>query len=175
LLHRVASRRPDARLLAFEPFMEIKYPEVLACGSMETIDDRSVDVLCALETLEHISDQQIMAFMDQAVRVCRDGARIVVSVPIMQGAALPVKQAVRSVLFRRYSDYSIGEIARGVVGLPVDRAKDILLSHKGFDHRVLADLLTTRLRLLQTIYSPFRNLPWWSNSQAFFVLSVDPN
>jgi hypothetical protein len=93
----------------------------------------------------------------------------------MQGAALPVKQAVRSVLFRRYSDYSIGEIARGVVGLPVDRAKDILLSHKGFDHRVLADLLTTRLRLLQTIYSPFRNLPWWSNSQAFFVLSVDPN
>jgi SAM-dependent methyltransferase len=173
LLHRVASRRPDARLLAFEPFMQIKYPEVVACGSMEMIEDKSIDVLCAFETLEHISDQQITGFMDQAIRVCKDGARILVSVPIMHGATLPVKQAIRSILFRRFSDYSIGEIARGVAGLRVARAKDILLSHKGFDHRVLVDLLTTRLRLLQTVYSPFRRLPWWTNSQAFFVLSVD--
>jgi hypothetical protein len=52
----------------------------------------------------------------------------------MQGASLPIKQAVRSILFRRFSDYSIGEIARGVLGLRVDRAENILLSHKGFDH-----------------------------------------
>jgi hypothetical protein len=93
----------------------------------------------------------------------------------MQGATLPIKQAVRSILFRRYSDYSIVEIARGVLGLRVDRAKDILLSHKGFDHRVLLGLLQSKLRLHRTIYSPFRSLPWWSNSQAFFVFSADPS
>jgi SAM-dependent methyltransferase len=174
LLHRLASRRPDARLLAFEPLMTIKYPEVSACDSMKMVADRSIDVLCAFETLEHISDQQITEFMDQAIRVCKPDARIIVSVPIMQGATLPVKQAVRSILFRRYSDYSLGEIARGVLGLHVDRAKDILLSHKGFDHRVLLGLLQTRLRLDQTIHSPFRSLPWWSNSQAFFVFSTHP-
>jgi SAM-dependent methyltransferase len=174
LLHRLASRRPDARLLAFEPFMKIKYPEVSACDSMAMVADNSIDVLCAFETLEHISDQQITELMDQAIRVCKPGGRIVVSVPIMQGATLPVKQAVRSILFRRYSDYSLGEIARGVLGLRVDRAKDILLSHKGFDHRVLLGLLQTRLRLDQTIHSPFRSLPWWSNSQAFFVFSTHP-
>jgi hypothetical protein len=174
LLHRLALRRPDARLLAFEPFMEIKYPEVSSSGSMEMIEDKSVDVLCAFETLEHISDQQIKGFMGQAIRICKDDARIVVSVPIMQGAALPVKQAVRSILFRRQSDYSFGELARGVVGLHVDRAKDILLSHKGFDHRLLVDLLATELRLLRTGHSPFRSLPWWANSQAFFVFCTYP-
>jgi hypothetical protein len=175
LLHRLASRRPDARLLAFEPFMTIKYPEVLACDSMDMIETRSVDVLCAFETLEHVSDQQITAFMDQALRVCKPDARIIVSVPIMHGAILPVKQVIRSILFRRFSDYSMVEMVRGLLGLRVDRAKDILLSHKGFDHRILAALLQTRLELLQRSHSPFRGLPWWCNSQAFFVLSLPPS
>jgi hypothetical protein len=46
---------------------------------MEMIEDKSIDVFCAFETLEHISDQQIKKFMEQAIRVCKNDARTIVS------------------------------------------------------------------------------------------------
>jgi len=172
-MHRLGTLRPDVRLLAYEPFMTMKYSEITVGDTMDLFEDGSVDLVCAFETLEHISDQLIEDFVSQSIRICRRNARIIVSIPVMQGAILPVKQIVRSVLFRRLSDYSIGEMLRGVFGLSVRRAENILLSHKGFDHRALLRLLTKRLTLLQTSYSPFAGLPWWLNSQVFFVFAID--
>ena len=170
-LHQLAGVRPDARLFAFEPYMTIHHPEVLNFQSLDEVRERSVDVLCAFETLEHVSDTQIEDFILQAKRVCADGARIIVSVPIMQGAALPVKELCKSILFRRFSDYSLTELGRGILGLEVERASNVLLSHKGFDHRVLFERLNREFTLLKKFYSPFRRLPWWCNSQAFFVFA----
>lgn len=170
-LHRLASLRPDAQLLAFEPYMKMKYTEVTVCKAMEEIEEGSIDVVCAFETLEHIADQQLESFIAQAIRVCGPDGRVVISVPIMHGAILPIKQIVRSILFRRYSDYSIADMARGVLGLHVERTGTILLSHKGFDHRALFKRLKLDLDVVQIFNSPFLGLPWWINSQAFFVFS----
>jgi SAM-dependent methyltransferase len=171
MLHQLGILRPDAQLLAFEPYMQLKYPEITLTKAMEEIADSSADVVGAFETLEHITDQQLDHFIAQAKRICRANGRIVISVPVMQGAALPIKQIVRSILFRRYSDYSIGEMIRGTFGLHVDRTSTILLSHKGFDHRALCRRLSSELILTQSFCSPFGGLPWWVNSQAFFVFA----
>ena len=168
-LHRLAKQRPDVHLVAFEPYMELKYPEIERRLSMEDIASTSVDFFCAFETLEHVPDEVIESFISEAKRVCRDDARIVVSVPIMQGAILPVKEISRSLLFRRFSDYSATEMMRGILGLKVDRADNILWSHKGFDQRTLLARLQTEFPLEEKFCSPFRQLPWWCNSQAFFV------
>jgi len=171
-LHRLAMQRPDVRLIAFEPFMKLKYPEIESRRTMEEVEPNSIDFYCALETLEHISDEQIERFIAQGKRVCRPRGKIVVSVPIMQGAVLPIKEISRSLLFRRFSDYSVAEMVKGVVGMQVPRANNILWSHKGFDQRHLYDRLRTAFGAEEKFYSPFRNLPWWCNSQAFFVFSA---
>jgi 2-polyprenyl-3-methyl-5-hydroxy-6-metoxy-1,4-benzoquinol methylase len=171
-LHRLAEFRPDVTPVAFEPFMELKYSDVERVPTMEEVEPNSIDCYCAFETLEHVPDEQIEYFVAQAKRVCRADAKILVSVPIMQGAVLPIKQLIRSLLFRRFSDYSISEMMKGIVGMEVPRAENILWSHKGFDHRRLFLRLQMAFTPERTIYSPLQQLPWWCNSQAFFVFSL---
>lgn len=171
-LHRLATQRPDVRLIAFEPFMTIKYPEIENRRTIEEVETNSIDFYCAFETLEHISDEQIERFIAEGQRVCRANGTIVVSVPIMQGVILPIKEISRSLLFRRFSDYGIAELMKGIVGMDVPRADNILWSHKGFDQRRLYDRLRATFYAEEKFYSPFRALPWWCNSQAFFVFSA---
>jgi Methyltransferase domain len=171
-LHQLAASRPDVRLNAFEPYMKLKYPEIENRLTMEEVERNSVDFFCAFETLEHISDEQVEYFIAEAKRVCRRNAKIVVSVPIMQGMILPIKEVSRTILFRRFSDYSIAEMMKGIFGMHVDRADNILWSHKGFDQRVLYDRLKDKFSQIERFYSPFPILPWWCNSQAFFVFEV---
>jgi hypothetical protein len=173
-LHRLGSDRPDVRLAAVEPYMHLKYAGIVSHGSMDAVGDGTVDVLCAFETLEHVSGDELESFIAHANRVCRPTARIVISVPIMQGLALPVKEISRSVLFRRMSDYRPLELARGTLGMTVRRADNVLLSHRGFDHRILCERLKAEFAMLERFCSPFRALPWWSNSQSFFVCAPRP-
>lgn len=172
-LHRLAGQRPDVRLIAFEPYMELKYQEIENRLTMEEVEPNSIDFYCAFETLEHVSDKQIEYFIAEGKRVCRPNAKIVVSVPIMQGVILPIKEVSRSLLFRRFSDYSIVEMMKGIVGMKVSRAENILWSHKGFDQRRLYDRLQAAFGPEERFYSPFRHLPWWCNSQAFFVFDAN--
>jgi ubiquinone/menaquinone biosynthesis C-methylase UbiE len=171
-LHRLAAARPDVRLIAFEPYMDLKYAEIERRLTMQDVEANSIDFFCAFETLEHISDEQIDSFIAEAKRVCRHNGRIVVSVPIMQGAILPIKEVSRSILFRRFSDYRFVELIKGILGMQVARADNILWSHKGFDQRALYNRLKAEFRPVERFYSPFRKLPWWCNSQAFFVLAA---
>jgi 2-polyprenyl-3-methyl-5-hydroxy-6-metoxy-1,4-benzoquinol methylase len=171
-LHQLAERRPDVRLIAHEPYMKLKYPEIENRVTMAEVDANSIDLLCGFETLEHVSESQVEYFVSEGRRVCRPAAKIVVSVPIMQGAILPLKELSRSLLFRRFSDYSTFEMMKGIVGMQVPRAENILWSHKGFDQRHLYARLVAEFISEQKFYSPFRQLPWWCNSQAFFVFST---
>ncbi len=171
-LHQLRGKRPDLKLIAFEPFMPITYPEIQAFCSTDEIENESVDLLCAFETFEHLTPSFQAEFIKLARRVCRVNAKIIISVPIMQGLALPFKEINRVVMFRRFSDYSAYELLCGTVGLSVDRAANILTSHKGFDHRLLFDELISKFKVVDQFYSPIRVFPWWCNSQAFFVFSL---
>lgn len=174
-LHRLGAARSDVRLVAYEPFMTVKYSEVETVTAMTEVGSNSVDLYCAFETLEHLTDDQIEFFIDEGKRVCRPNGKIVVSAPVMQGVALPIKEAARSLLFRHFSDYSFGETMKGILGMQVPRAADIKASHKGFDQRRLYARLSAAFTPERRFYSPFSHLPWWCNSQAFFVFDARNN
>lgn len=171
-LHQLGRVRSDLRMFAFEPFMHIEHPEIQTRTSMDHFADHSIDVLCAFEIFEHLAPGFIDQFVSQARRICKASTTIIISVPIMQGIGLPIKEVSRAILFRRRSDYSLGELLRGTFALSVNRPTDILTSHKGFDQRALYSRLSTDFQTVERFFGPIRILPWWCNSQAFLVFKL---
>jgi hypothetical protein len=171
-LHQLGKSRSDLQMFAFEPFMHIAYPEIEAIPSMDYLGIKTIDLLCAFETLEHLAPDYVDQFILQAHRICKPNATIIISVPIMQGIGLPIKEASRAILFHCLSDYSFAELIRGTCGLQVNRATNIIASHKGFDHRTLYPRLSAEFQTADRFFGPFRALPWWCNSQAFFVFTL---
>ena len=130
--------------------------------------DGSVDLVCCFETLEHLYDDEIRTFLDDAERVLVPDGEVSISVPVIGGPPLLLKEANRAVLFRRASDYSARELAAAsLVGRPAPRPADIRVSHKGFDFRALLAAVGERFEVTDTAYTPFPVLPWWLNSQVF--------
>ena len=169
-LRQLRTRRPDLDLIGYEPFKAIEDSSLATRATMDEVERGSVDVLCAFEVLEHLNPDDIASFISHALRVVRPGGRVVVSVPIVEGAALPFKLGSHAVLFRNLSGYTMREIAAGVIGRPIARTTDLFWSHKGFSHRTLARSLGAAFETSDTVHSPFTVLPWWLNSQVFWVL-----
>jgi hypothetical protein len=170
-LHRLGQRRPDLRRLAVEPFRPLAHPCIRLRRSLAEVEGDTVDLLTAFEVLEHLTPAELGDWILQARRVCRPGAVLLVSVPVMQGLALPLKLASRRLLYRRPGDYRWGEMLRGLAARPVPRAANVRASHKGFDHRALRALLARHFTIVATRRSPFAWLPWWASSQLFWRLA----
>lgn len=168
-LKQLHERQPNAKLWAVEPYMTIDAPQVKRFDAIADVPDRSVDVVGTFEVLEHVTDAELTEFLNGALRVLKPGGRLLVTVPIMYGAALPVKEVSRALLHRRWGDTGPIEIARGTLGMPVARTPNRRTSHKGFDFRELRSAIEARFTLAEHGYSPFRGLPWWLNSQAVFI------
>jgi hypothetical protein len=167
-LSQLGDRRPDVALTAIEPFMPPSADPRIAYASSLGSFDGTADVVTAFEVCEHLSDAQIDQFLSDAMRTLGANGKLIVSVPIMVGAALPFKELNRLFLFRRISDYSPAELMSGTFGGIVDRSHDRLTSHKGFDFRWLRGKLSEHFVVESEIFSPLP-LPWWANSQAFFI------
>ena len=104
-----------------------------------------------------------------------DGGEVTVSVPVIGGPPLLLKEANQALLFRRRSDYSARELlAASLAGRPAPQPDDIRVTHKGFDFRRLLDSLGERFEVIDTACTPFRALPWWLNSQVFARLRPRP-
>ena len=168
-LHRFGAERPDARLVAIEPYMTIRHPGIAQVADLGEVEPASVDLIGTFEVLEHVTDAELAGFLANARRALKPGGLLLVTVPIMYGAMLPVKELSRMVLYRRLSESSPAEIARATLGRPITRPEDRLPTHKGFDFRWLEGELAGSFAIRETFFSPFPALPWWLNSQAIFV------
>jgi cyclopropane fatty-acyl-phospholipid synthase-like methyltransferase len=168
-LDKVGHRRPDARLLAIEPYQTIAFPNIARVSAMRDIPDQTVDVVGAFEVLEHVTDEQLREFLAGARAILKPGGKLLVTVPVMYGLALPVKEASRAILHRRRSDTGIVDTLKAAAGIRIERAANRLSSHKGFDFRWLRDELAAGFRITEQQYSPFPGAQWWVNSQAIFV------
>jgi SAM-dependent methyltransferase len=167
-LNTLADLRPDLVLLGFDPESDHEPDRYAPVRSIDDVPDASVDVVCCFETLEHLYDDEIAAFLDAADRVLVPGGAVSISVPVIGGPTLLLKEANRVLLFRRRSDYSARELmAASLAGRPAPRPDDIRVSHKGFDFRVLLAEVGERFEVTDTAYTPFPALPWWLNSQVF--------
>ena len=167
-LNALADLRPDLALLGFDPESDHQPDRYAAVRSMDEVPDGAVDLVCCFETLEHLYDDEIRTFLDDAERVLVPDGEVSISVPVIGGPPLLLKEANRVVLFRRPSDYSARELAAAsLAGRPATRPADIRVSHKGFDHRALLARLGERFDVTDVTRTPFPVLPWWLNSQVF--------
>lgn len=174
-LNTLAELRSDLVLLGFDPESDHRPDRYAPVASMDEVPDASVDVVCCFETLEHLYDDEITAFLDVVDRVLAPEGEVSISVPVIGGPPLLVKEANRAVLFRRQPDYSFRElVVASLAGRPAPRPADIRTSHKGFDFRALLAVVGERFAVDDTAYTPFPALPWWINSQVFARLRRRP-
>jgi len=171
-LQSVHLRRPDARLFGYDKFKSAPgYDGLTYIGAMADLPDQSIDVLTALEVLEHVIEEDMRSFLVDVRRLMRPTGSLVVSVPIMYGPITLVKEASQMISHRRGSEYSLPELSRVLLGQPIPRppATVSYQTHKGFDFRALRARLSRDFRIEKEICSPFPHLPWIFNSQMFFV------
>lgn len=168
-LERFGETRPDVSLIAVEPYMTVANSRIHRIEDLGDVSPSSVDVVSAFEVLEHVSDANLEKFLFDARRALKPGGTLVVTVPIMYGPVLPVKELSRAILHRRMSDTGIREMVTATLGIPISRPENRLPTHKGFDFRWLEREISRQFEILKRNYSPFPGLPWWLNSQAIFV------
>lgn len=132
--------------------------------------DLSFDLVCCLETLEHVDT--VKDVVDQMLQVVSPGGHLLVSVPVEVGPALLVKQMGRWWANRLtdygYERYTLGELLRASAlwdTRGVSRINNF--SHKGFDYRSVRTAIDARATLVRTAYSPVR---WTGPFMAATVL-----
>jgi len=169
MLCKLGDVRPDVKLLAISRYMPpTPDPRLRYLADLRDAAGQSVDLVTALEVCEHLADAELDDFLATTAMLLRDGGFLIVSVPIMIGPVVIIKEINRMLLHRRISDMSFGEMARHVLGLQLTRAENRGTSHKGFDYRWLRRQLQQGFLIVREFYSPLP-LPWWLNSQAFFI------
>lgn len=167
-LSTLGDRRSDATLYAIEPFMppatdsRIHYIPNFESLKLEA------DLISGFEVCEHLTDAETEQFLSSAQYSIKIDGKLIISVPIMIGGALILKELNRSILFRRASEYSVTELIGGVLGRTVQRPTNRGPTHKGFDFRWLREKLRERFIIEDEILSPLP-LAWWANSQVFFI------
>jgi 2-polyprenyl-3-methyl-5-hydroxy-6-metoxy-1,4-benzoquinol methylase len=170
-LHKLAAIRPMATLLGYEPSPPPQLGTHATLNDLNQLPSHSIDVICCFETLEHLYDEERNTLYASFRRLLRNEGTILVSVPIIGGPTLLLKELNRAVLFRRRSDYTIPELLRAsLLGISASRSPNPRITHKGFNFRQLWVELENHHQLLSTHLSPFSRLPAYFNSQIFFVL-----
>ena len=155
------------KLLGYDPYLKCSYEGYTVMQSLETIQDESINILTCLEVLEHLDSSETQDFVEFARKKLVDGGKILVTVPIMVGPALILKELSRCILFRRRSDTSLKELLfAAILGVNPPRTKNIKGSHKGFNWEVVFLLLQKEFSCTRLFFSPFKILGWYGNSQV---------
>jgi 2-polyprenyl-3-methyl-5-hydroxy-6-metoxy-1,4-benzoquinol methylase len=165
--------------IGYEPFMQERAADGLPIhASLEAVTALApFDVVTVLETVEHLSDEEMLVLLRQADGLLAPGGSLLFSAPIEIGPALLLKHLNRARRQRRWSgSLPIGQLlAASILGIPPPRAVDIKTSHQGFDFRQALRVLQDHFApVLLAGYSPLPLGTWYGNSQVFFWLQRDP-
>ncbi len=170
LLIAVSAHRPNAVLFGFDPESGHESERYQVVEDMSGVGDQSVDVFGCFEALEHMHrDEQLDAYRHMT-RVLSPAGTAIISVPIIGGPPVLLKEANKMVMTRSRSEYSIRELsATALLGRPASPSPKPRVSHKGFDFRTISFDLHQRFETVDIRRSPFGSLPWFMNSQVFFL------
>lgn len=177
-LHDLSVMIPEkrtVRLLGYDPFMNAQFDGYSIVSDPNEIPTESVDILTCLEVCEHLTDAELQEFVDFALRVTAPKGAILVSVPIVIGPVLLLKELSRSMLFRRRPDMTAGELMKAAFrGIPPRRAEDRKASHRGFDWREMQQTLLQTFSCEHIEFSPLPYNSWHGQSQVFMRLRKPP-
>jgi 2-polyprenyl-3-methyl-5-hydroxy-6-metoxy-1,4-benzoquinol methylase len=168
-LHDIAvdikEQRPGVALLGYDPYQSAQYDDFRIVSDPTAIAAQSVTILTCLEVCEHLTDSETQEFVDFALHALAPNGRMLVTVPIMMGPAVLLKELSRSILFRRRPDMTGSELFKAAfLGIPARRADDIKASHRGFDWRATRRTLLESFRCVNIEFSPlpFKS-PYWQS------------
>jgi hypothetical protein len=173
-LHDIATdikeEKPGVVLLGYDPYMSAQYDGYRIVSDPTAIAPESVTILTCLEVCEHLTDSETQEFIGFALHALAPNGQLLVTVPIMTGPAVLLKELSRSILFRRRSDMTASELFKAAfLAIPARRADDVKTSHRGFDWRATQKTLLGSFRCVSVEFSPlpFKS-PYWQ-SQALML------
>ena len=171
-LNQLSTLRSDIILYGYDPASKHAGKHYTKITDLAGIADHSVDIICCFETLEHLYDHERADFYRIADRLLTNTGKLILSVPIIGGPSLLLKELNRMMLFQRKSDYSLRELFyASFMGVSAKRPENLRPTHKGFDFRKLENELRSNFCFHDKRYTPFSLFPWYLNSQVFFTLS----
>ena len=140
-------------------------------NNFDEISKNKFDIICCFETLEHLYENEKLDLYELVKNSLNYEGKFIVSVPIIGGLTLILKEINRAILFKRKSDYTFKELFLSTFfNKSPKRAEDIKGSHKGFNFMKLETELNKNFTIKLKILSPFKNLPWFLNSNIFYIL-----
>lgn len=155
----------------YEPFMGERCREGLAIYSsiQEVRSWAPFGTITLFETIEHLSDAELDAFLCEGAEMLADCGSILISAPIEIGPGLILKEMNRSLLRLRRSEHGAVEFLKAsLLGLPARRAENIKGSHRGFDFRRSMRFLKQRGWQVDVLsFGPLPIGTWYGNSQVF--------
>jgi SAM-dependent methyltransferase len=176
-----ALRNLDYDAVGYEPFMEERVAPGLPIyrSTEEVVALGPYSVITLFETIEHLHDWEIDAFLEFSQRTLCGGGGILISAPVEIGPALLLKELSRNVhpnlrwpLPHRFG-HPLGELLKAaLLGVAAVRAENIKISHKGFDFRRAIKRLREKGWLVRALaYGPLPIGTWYGNSQVFLWVS----
>jgi len=169
LLESVRQIFPEADLIGVEPYMGSLYPDSARyVANLRDLPDRSADVIGGFEVCEHLYDNELRDFLGGCQRILRPGGHLILSVPIMQGMAVALKE-LNHLRIHGATQYSLGDVCRATIGLSVSRPPDPRTTHKGFDFQQFSRTVEGCFRIESRFYSPIAGAPWFVNPQVFLI------
>jgi SAM-dependent methyltransferase len=159
--------RPNCKLLGYDPYLAVRYENYIVIDNLDVIRDESVDIITCLEVMEHLDSEETQQFVQLARRKLVHGGKLLVTVPIMVGPALILKELSRCILFRRKSDTTLWDLfLGGALGISPPRAENIKASHRGFEWEKAYSILLRNFECIDLSFSPLPVVGWYGNSQA---------
>ncbi len=181
----LAARYPLASIVGFEPVDTMYNQLVLTMQKnnalnvltvLKTLDDlpnHSFDKISCFEVMEHLDNEMQRVAFENIKRLLKKNGSLFVSVPIEVGFSSIIKNILRLILRQPHMRTNFLNIARSFLGLHIEREKKPYVnSHVGFYYFNLERTFSEEGFIIrQKIYSPFKFLRGFLNSQIFYVLS----
>jgi SAM-dependent methyltransferase len=165
---------PDFDSIGYEPYMqERSHPLLPIYPNLSEIEHLApFDVITVLETVEHLSEDELTELLQQAETLLHPAGALLFSAPIEIGPALLLKIFNRACRQGRFPAIPIQQLlAASFLGIPTDRAVNIKTSHQGFDFRKTIRFLKCHFGNVRVAgYGPLPIGTWYGNSQVFFWL-----
>jgi len=160
----------DCKLLGYDPYLKINFENFIVVNDSAHIPDNSVDIITCLEVVEHLYDDEIDSFLDFADKKLRPNGKILITVPIMIGPAMFLKELFRAILHRSWPTIKFIDVVKsGLFGISAPRADNVKISHQGFDWRVAKKKISEVFSLKKLSFSPIPGIGWYGNSQAIMI------
>jgi SAM-dependent methyltransferase len=171
----------DANMLAAcrETFSGVEGFTFLNPSEVPSTLFRTCDLVICTETLEHVSSPQ--EIIEQMFVLSRDGATVVVSVPIEIGPSVIAKQIGRFLSQKKsasygYEKYEFRDLLRAGVSWDTSEIQcshndpaNTMKGHKGFDYRKIDALIRNRFKVEHMEYSPFKFMGKVLNSTVYWI------